>query len=120
MQTAVEKHWEETFHIHGLPLDLVLEVQSLIDAANKGDAPPVTALEDIWEICEARVPGCKSDHVLMFEEIGCHPSNRAKQGLNGHNAHKNGKTIFDVGCDPRELAKAMSMEISHIPAQKSM
>lgn len=104
-------------NLHGYPASLVMEVQSLIDAANKGDLAPNTALGDIWSILESRNI-CKEE-ILNVDAIACHPCNRGKLGLNGYNVHKNIHQVDQAGVDINELGKAHAFELCPIDPLKS-
>ena len=77
--------------IHGYRPSMVLKVQGMIDEANKGVLAPNTALEDIWAyLLDAKV--VKTMH-LQVDEVGCHPGNRGKLGLNPHNVRRNAERL---------------------------
>ena len=99
----------ETHHAHGYAAQLVFDVQSLIDATNKGTMAPCTAYEDISAMLSEH--GIVKEKVLQVDELGVHPSNRGRLGLNGHNVHRNGHEVDKVGCDLKELNKAAAFEL---------
>jgi len=103
--------------IHGYSAELVIKVQSMIDSALKGELAPNTAYENIWEdLLAAQIVKVG---VLNVDEVGCHPCNRGKLGLNGHNVQRNGHEVDKVGVDLNELHKAASFELCPLEPKKS-
>ena len=112
--TDEQKHAQQ---IHGYSTVLVMNIQSILDRANKGEVPPITAYEDIWAILLDQKIVKEID--LPVDEIGCHPSNRGQLGLNGFNVHRNGREIDLVGVDLNELKKSACFELCPLEPQKS-
>ena len=96
-------------HAHGYAAQLVHDVQAIIDDTNRGGIAPNTAYEDISSMLTEH--GIVKDKVLQVDELGVHPSNRGRLGLNGHNVHRNGHGVDRVGCDLKELSKAAAFEL---------
>ncbi len=96
-------------HAHGYAAQLVDDVQAIIDATNRGEIAPNTAYEDISSMLTEH--GIVEDKILQVDELGVHPSNRGRLGLNGHNVHRNGHEVDKVGCDLKELSKAAAFEL---------
>lgn len=115
--TVLTDEQKKAQSIHGYATALVIEVQWLIELANKGLVAPNTALEDIWELCEKA--GIVKSMMLNTDEIACHPCNRGKLGLNGYNVHRNGREVDRVGVDMKELSKAMAFEMCPLDPMKS-
>ncbi len=103
--------------IHGYPSSVVIQVQNLIDQANKGEIAPLTAYEDIWVILyDLHI--CK-EAVLNVDDVACHPCNRERLGLNGYNVHRNGNEVDKVGVDLNELNKAACFELCPLEPKRS-
>ena len=103
--------------IHGYPPNLVVEVQSIIDQANKGQVPVNTALEDIWQkLSDLKITRTMT---MMVDNVMCHPCNRGKLGLNGHNVHRNIHHVDNAGVDLNELGKSNCFELCPLEPTKS-
>ena len=114
---AAPSHGSASAHIHGYNVQMVMQVQTVIDDAYKGDVAPLSAVYDIFETLLAK--GHAKKVRLHPSEVGVHPSNRGTFGLNGYNCHRNGNEIDVVGCDVNELSKAMAFEVSGLPADRA-
>ena len=104
--------------VHGMPPALQAEVQSMIDGANAGSIPPLTAYMDIIDMLEPLRH--VKDEVLLSKRMATHPSNRGGGGLNPHNVHKNGLEIVKIGTDPKELVNAAAFQLCPMSPQKDI
>ena len=96
---------------HGLPSELVDEVQSLIDE------------ENIAIITKyGKIKAVLLSHNLVTKimrkacEMMCHPANRGGLGLNPFNVHRNGRNIWRVGVDIGQLHGAATFQMSPDPS----
>ena len=103
--------------LHGYPQALVVQVQALIDSANRGESPPNTVLEDICQILTDQKI-MKEMH-LNVDEVMIDMTNRGSLGVNAHNVHRNGNQVDAVGVDLKELNKSMCFELVPIEPYKS-
>ena len=83
--------------LHGHPQALVVQVQALIDSANRGESPPNTVLEDICQILTDQKI-MKEMH-LNVDEVMIDMTSRGSFGVNAHNVHRNGNQVDAVGVD---------------------
>ena len=84
------------------PLDqkLCQEIQELFE---QGVKQPVAAWNSIYQLLEKN--NLAYTHKLTVDQVLVHPDNRAKLGVNAHQAHKTGSMIFSIGADLAELKK---------------
>ena len=115
--SSAQSHGSALAPIHGYGAQMVVDVQSIIDDAYKGNVAPLSAVYGIFEMLVAN--GNAKKVRVHPSEVAVHPSNRGTFGLNGYNCHRNGNEIDVVGCDVNELSKAMAFEISGLPADRA-
>ena len=101
---------------HGYSGQLLHDVQHIIDAVNRGELAPNIAHGDTSAMLTEH--GIVKNKVLQVDELGVHPSNRGRLGLNGHNVHRNGHEVDKVGCDLKELNKAAAFELCSLQPRR--
>ena len=115
--TELSDKQKMNMQVHGYAPQLVIEVQSIIDKAIKGEMAPNTAFEDIWDVLFSQNIAKLIDPLV--EKVMVHPTNRGGLGVNAYNCHKNGYAVDKAGCDLMMLNKTTVFELCPLDPQKS-
>jgi hypothetical protein len=75
---------------------------------------PLTKWSTIADVLLEHKLAYKVEHVCCTD-LGVHPENRAKLGVNAFNCHRVGSYVKQVGADFAELANATAFELSPVP-----
>ena len=104
-----------TLHLVSVLVFLLLAMQPDVEATidsllKEGQCNPATTWNSIYEVLkENKLAWVQKIHV---ELMLVHPENRARTGINPHNAHKTGALILSMGADLAELGKSTCVEVS--------
>jgi hypothetical protein len=89
------------------------KVQSILDDVSK---PIISGLMEITSLTRDMNLSYKA--IINVDDILCSSANRAGLGLNPYNCHRNGAKIMQVGCDPKQLTNAVSIEMPSDPKRR--
>ena len=91
--------------------------EEINELLHRGLRQPVAAWNSIYQLLEKN--NLAYTHKLTVDQVLVHPDNRAKMGINAHQAHKTGSMIVAIGADLAELTKSTCFEMSTNEATKA-